>query len=420
MTGFNISSLRTFDVSHDFMFMGGTPACYHCHHFNLFLDQTVSDALGFDRSWDVRVRAARDAFRPLLANAFSAAEIHSAVEQFSLAKEIFSAMGHGLLDISDDGKAAVAVGKYLHYGYCWREKYGRQVNCKRPMDAVAAGFAAAAVELARGVEEGRLFGEESDCMAMRHPVCNIEVAPATPSGQRAAIVRADVVRDDLEPMGGAFEGHIVTIAERLRDFTAGVFGNDEGLVPVFGVYVAMHLAGYYSAITYDTMQLLRRDIPAAAPVAEELFRESGHVCVFNTFGGVLLSPEWEGMVKRPENDVAEIVSGCVAIARGLGFGHWILHEIEPDRRFVLRATTTYESSFFLARYGVSEQSYEYFLQGAALAIVRLAHRVDWEGSPQLTQQFYNDLFRGDLSWRVEQTKSLHCGDAYSEVVVTRG
>ena len=419
MAAFDIPSLRTVDRDQDMLFMGPAPACYHCHHFNLFLDQTVGDALGAEASAKLRFSAAREFFRPIIAELVTRAGAHTTAEKLTLARQLFKAMGHGLLDIEGTPARGRATGTHLHYGSCWKEKYGRLVNCREPMDGVATGFAAAALEVAYGAAEGSMVGREATCVAMRQPLCTMELeqGPVAPFG--VAIDKPTTLAKTQRPLPGLHDDQITTIANGLREFTAGVGGDDRGLVQAFGVYVTMHLTSYYSRITFDTAHTIEREAAESIGMAEELFRESGHVCVFNTFGGILLSPEWEGMVKAPSNDVHEVVLGCMAIARGLGFGHWLVHELEPNQRMVLRATSSYEAAYYLARHGVANRSREYFLQGAALGTVRLAHRVDWESKPQLTQSFYNDLFKGDMPWRAEQTKSLMCGDEYSEVVVSR-
>ena len=43
---FNLKELIQYMASHNHTFFAHTPVVYHCHHFNLFLDQTIDDALG--------------------------------------------------------------------------------------------------------------------------------------------------------------------------------------------------------------------------------------------------------------------------------------------------------------------------------------------------------------------------------------
>ena len=180
----------------------------------------------------------------------------------------------------------------------------------------------------------------------------------------------------------------------------------------------MHLAGYYNRLSYDAVKMLDQDSPHSVPVMEELLRESGHVCVFNTFGGILLSPEWEGLVGSPVDDPGTIAAWCMAMARALGMGHWTIAEFEPGKRFVMRTSSSYESVYYRVRHGISTRPVEYLLQGAAVAMAQLAHRVKWTEKPSLTPEFYESLFKGGVPWRFEQTKSIVCGDSMSEIVVT--
>lgn len=51
--------------------------------------------------------------------------------------------------------------------------------------------------------------------------------------------------------------------------------------------------------------------------------------------------------------------------------------------------------------------------------MELAHRLDWQGAPQLDDALYRRLFSAGAHWKVEQTADTACGDAFCEVVVTR-
>jgi len=198
-----------------------------------------------------------------------------------------------------------------------------------------------------------------------------------------------------------------------------VHGDDRGLVQAFGVFVTMHLAGYYNRISYDAVEHVERHAPQSVGVLEELLRESGHVCVFNTFGGILLSPEWEGLVGPLPDDPSQILAYCMAIGRALGMGRWTIAEFEPERRLVLRTPSSYEAVYYRERHGRAERPVEYLFQGAALATAQLVHRVDFVNKPKLTHEYYKQLFKGGVPWRAEQRQAIVCGDPVSEVVVTR-
>lgn len=414
-------SLRTYIPEYDLMNYGGIPTVYHCHHFNLFLDQTIDDALGSQAGYALRFTAAREAAHQFIRALVTRAGAVTAAERLEVAQRTFSGMGHGRLLISGDRTGGTATGEFLHYGFAWAEKYGQKVRRRTPADAFGAGYAAAALEVAHSLERESVMAEETACIATRSPQCHFKLTVGK-SAPAVAPVREAEVRARLKPLFHSAQGEetIAAIAKGLKDFTAGVAGDDRGLVQAFGVYVTMHLAGYYNRISYDALGSVLATKPATVGMFEELLRESGHVCVFNTFGGILASPEWEAMVGAHSGDPLPIVLGNLAIARALGFGHWTLADFVPNERLVLRAPATYESVYYLSRHGVSQRPSEYFFQGAALAIAQLAHRIDWRTRPSLTQEFYAALFQGGrLPWKVEQTQCTGCGHEYSEVVVTR-
>ncbi len=403
----------------DLVFAGDAPVLYHCHHFNLFLDQTIDDALGVERGQALRTRAARDAAHHLLAGLSRNLGIETPAERIALAQTLFSMTGHGTLEIAAPDGAGEARGTYLHYGHSWVEKYGHLVKRRIPADAVAAGFAAGAVEVAYGLPAGSLHVREVECVGLRDPACRFEIERIdAPEPVPPLASRADAEGMDAAPLSGRFDDRIATITDGLRSFLAGVAGDERGLVQAFGVFVTLHLANYYNRISYEAVADLHRRKPAMVPILEALLRESGHVCVFHTFGGILLSPEWEGLVGAPTGDVAEIVTGCTAIARALGFGHWVVEDLDPERRLVLRAPATYETLYWVVRDDQPVRPSCYFLQGAAQAFMELAHRVPWTEAPRLSNALYNDLFKRGQTWSAKQTLDVARGDPYCEIVVT--
>ncbi len=417
----DVSQLQSRNAAYDLSFFADIPTLFHCHHFNLFLDQTIDDALGTEHGPLVRQQAAHESAHVLLSAVTSAMGASTAVERVAIAQGVFAAMGHGKLqlDVSPDGGSA--TGSFMHYGFSWREKYGKDIKRRRPADGFATGYVTAAAEVASGLPIWSLQAREVACVSMRSDHCRFELGPRTaPRPDEVPIVdRAATEKILPEPIEGKFEQEIQTIASGLIEFLGGVRSDDRGLVQAFGVFVTLHLAGYYNRLCYSAVGLLRESNPPLVPILESLFRESGQVCVFHTFGGVLLSPEWEGLVGPPDGDVDKHIIGCTGIARALGFGRWTVDELDPDRRLVLRTPATYETPYCLVRHGKQPAPSSYFLQGAGLAFMELAHRLDWTGTPQLSDALYRRLFSAGAQWKVEQTADTAMGDPYCEVVVTR-
>lgn len=411
-------SFRSYLPDLDLMVNAGTPAVFHCHHFNLFLDQTVDDALGPQEGAKLRFVAAREASHAFLRALCVRRGALTPVEKLSAAMEAFTAMGHGRLEITADTTSASAEGDFLNYGYAWAQKYGQKVRRRQPADAFAAGYAAAAVEVAYGLERETMEATETQCVAMRAERCRFEIKKGSQAPALAPVREPELKAAAKPTFSGLYEPEIGKIVAGLRQFAQAVAGDERGVIQAFGVFITMHLSSYYNRVTYDTMGQVEKTSPGSIGVLEELFRESGHVCVFNTFGGILQSPEWTAMVGPHNGDPVQTLIGCVAIARALGFGHWVIHELVPGSRFVVRAPVTYESAYYLTRHGVAARPNEYFFQGAVLAFCQLAYRVDWKSKPALTPEFYEALFRGAMPCQMEQTQATTMGHPFSEIVVT--
>lgn len=403
----------------DLKFFVKTPYVYHCHHFNLFHDQTVEDAVGEDRGFEIKSRAAQDAVWPLLSALVKELGATTPAERLQAAAAFFPWMGQGQLELLAEAKGGEVRGSHLHYSLAWREKYGEKVRRRHPIDAFAAGYASAATEVAFNLTPGSLAPKEDACFACREPGCHFDLHTGGTPLKDEPVDRDAFLAGVKQPNTGLDESTVAKIAQGLKDFLLEITSDDRGLVQGFGVYVTRHLASYYDQTAYDTIHHIERHHSAASPAVEELFGESGHVCVFYTAGNILLSPEWEALVGPVKGEVEEIITGCTAICRALGFGHWTIKELEPHKRLVLQSTSNYEAPFYLHRYGQSSRPRCYFLSNSARAFMQLAHNVDWSAKPILTDELYQDLFKKTLRWRVEETRCQAKGDELCEVVVTR-
>lgn len=410
---------RGFMLEHGLNFVADIPTVFHCHHFNLFWDQTIDDALGSEVGAAIRTAAAREAFYDLLSGLVERAGATHPGDRLALARTVFSAMGQGDLTFELDQRGGTSIGEYLHYGYSWNEKYGQKVNRRQPADAVAAGFTAAACELAHGLTRESVRVQEVECVAKRDRRCRFSAEVHEPSPLAAPMGRAQVEAAVGPLMDGLLEDRIAPIVSGLREFTSGVLGDDRGLIQAFGLFVSQHPSTYYNRSAYDAYRHVQRTAPQSTPVMRALLREAGHVCGFNTFGGIMLSPEWEALVGQPSGDPDETLAGALAIARALGFGRWTAQEFEPGRRLVIHTPSGYESSYYITREGRATTPMCFLLQGACLATMQLIERVPWRDRPALTEEFYADLFRRGLPWAVEETQCIARGDDRCEVVVTR-
>ncbi|MFS8880273.1 hypothetical protein NW853_06250, partial [Synechococcus sp. H55.11] len=74
----------------------GEPVIFHCHHYNLFLQQTIEDPNWIDGVSILRT-AAQEIFYSLLQGAFKTLGVHQATERLAVACQLFGFLGLGRL-----------------------------------------------------------------------------------------------------------------------------------------------------------------------------------------------------------------------------------------------------------------------------------------------------------------------------------
>jgi hypothetical protein len=411
---------RNWIDGHDLLFVNNSQLIYHCHHFNLFFDQTIDDAVGAEAGAKLRFRAGRQSARHMISALKERKGLNTPPEIIDAAQKLFASLGQGKVDLSTSEFGGTSVGEYLHYGYSWKEKYGSKVKRKHPADAFALGYSAAANEIAYGLDLGEIGGRETECIALGDPQCRLKLSRSNEREQTVHFTEDQAQELLGDSMEGLDEERIEQIAAGLKDFTASVDSDERGLIQAFGVFVSRNSANYYNQIAFEAVNELEKIDPSLGETGEELLREAGRQCGFNTYGGILTSPEWESMVGAPTSNPQEIAGSCMAISRALGFGHWTLHEFKEDERIVIRTPATYETGYYRANYGMSEHSRSYILHGAAIAVAHLAHGIDWDDDPTISSERYNELIAGNTDWQWEAPNCHSCGDDFTEIILTKG
>lgn len=418
----DLKALAKWNSDYDFLFVADTPVCAHCHHYNLFIDKTVNDALGVGNGTELRTDSALEFYYPLLKKACDQLALESPTERLGFATELFAAWGHGRLDLTQlNEEGGKALGHDLHYSYTWREKFGDSEERYYPADAVAAGYAAAALAVAYDSDPKGVEVQETQCLAQGHDHCEFELTIGEGSGTFPASINEELTLQVMpESFGGKYEEKVTELTGGLREFLGGVAGDERGLIEAFGVFVTFNPVNFYNRLSYEMLQTLRQRHVSFARVSAGLLREAGRMCGFNTFGGIIGSPEWEALTGTAERDMLTVALHSCVIARGLGFGSWSVADYDPGNLLVLQAPSTYEGPYYRLRHGVGPDPSCYLFEGACEAIAQLGHAVDWSSEPAFTPGFYDEIFSsGNNPWRAEQTHCVCRGDGHCEVAVTR-
>lgn len=162
-----------FDAERNITLLGGNRIVFHCHHYNLFLQRTIDDALGADAVQVQRAAAAESARRVLeaLLGPSGKEPVKARLER---AAALFGKLGFGLADITaldaDGGQVRLVTS---HYALGWREKWGPTAD---PVCHYAAGFWASALGVSAGLSSERLLVRETSCAAVTEQgSCEIQV-----------------------------------------------------------------------------------------------------------------------------------------------------------------------------------------------------------------------------------------------------
>jgi len=387
------------------------------HHHSILLDRTVSDALGGE-GWSVRYQAAFEATHALLGSLCDELGITGTKEKLELADELFVAMGQGKLDLDVNAEGAEVAGRDLHHGACFAERYGKKVRNKKAVDAFAAGYCAAAASLALPSDWAEFEAEESSCVARGDDSCRFSLR-RQPERTRngAAVMRSSAEQIVPNPSDFPSTETGKKATETVARLLAAHEANERGIIEAFGTRLAVVPVNYIDQITFDTMHLVEKRTPELFQVFAALVQEAAQCGAFHLLGSILQSSEWLQNVGLPSRDPSVRLEQILGAARALGLGALAASEFVPGRKLVLRAAVTHETVYYTARHDNTMRARLQFLQGTALAVMQLLHRVDFGEERPITTDSYDALFRSGTRFYSEETQSTLRGDAFCEVVV---
>jgi hypothetical protein len=411
---------------HGLLSFGDQLAVYQCHHHGLFLDQTVSDALGGE-GWAVRKQAAFEAAHACLTSFCADFGITEPEERLEIAGDIFAAMGHGRLTFDITAEGGTVRGHDLHYGASFGEKYGNVLRNRRPIDSFAAGYVSAAASLAFPSDWGTLEAAETTCAAQKplsvwstedEAECVFSLArrPERPRlgvvVNRAVIERMPIICEEGRPRPEAERA-----AKDLARVIQGAPTDKAGSMLSFGVRLALVPVSYVNQITYDTVHLIEKRSPERSSIVATLLSEAASMGAFHLLGGVLAGAPWQAEHGPPASDPLVRLDQLTGLTRALGWGALYAEDFVPGRSLVLRSPVTHESAYYAIRHGPTTRGRLFFQRGVALAIMQLLHRVDFSATPPIKPDSYDALFRSGTRFHVEETRSPLRGDPLCEVRV---
>jgi hypothetical protein len=197
-------------------------------------------------------------------------------------------------------------------------------------------------------------------------------------------------------------------------------GNEEGLIPGFGLYLTRHFAGFYNRVSYAYLHRAEATSVSAAQKARDALVEAGHICAFNTFGGIMLSQEWEAVVMPMIENREDWVRGIVGVVNALGWGVWTVSALVGGERLEVTIANSYESHGYLHDYGRRESGGVCLLaQGGVAGIMNLLYHGDITTRPALDTAYYQRLFSGSGRFIAREVACRASGASECRFVATR-
>lgn len=406
---FNINDYP-FDEKHNYLEIGGEAMIFHCHHYLTNLQRTILDADYIDSS-KFLIGSAADAIYNQLSNLCVGLSIE---ESKQMAQDIYKVFGYGLIDLSsmnDDG-GVIETSKSF-FSKSWYEKFGKS---EKPVDYYTAGFLAAAYAVIYKKSLSDVKAIQTTCIACEDKTNSFEITIGErnfdiyPKKKPTKFVEVPKLKIDWE-----YE-EVVTNA--FLGAHATMVGNEDGLIPAFGVYIVRNQSDYVNRLQFEFV----KEMTAVAgdygvTLAGELLMEAGHACGFFTYGGIMTSKEWEGAVKPYLKTKEDWIKGLAALVNTMGWGYHTAVELS-EKKAVFRNYNDFEDLSHMRLYGESAYPVHWANSGGFTGLMQLVYNTDLVTGERInTEEGFREMRRSKVKYKTKMTKSIACGDDYLEVEI---
>lgn len=388
------------------------PTIFHCHHYNCYLQAVLVDTADYlPGVTDILVNSSQELTHQHFSTHFSTQE--PTENRKKIVEDYFRFAGFGIIDLSNLQKEGGTVTSSSdHYGTGWLSKFGKSDH---HVSFFSLGFLLGASEAIYNLPLGTLDGKQTSCISKGDSSSTFELTSATsqkqlkPSPQEGNFVSYTQSQPNTPVL-------YTPIKEALTGMP--IEGSAEtGLIDAFGVLLTRHYANYYCNISYSFMDLfLEKMGEDGKQTAIELLTEAGHVCAFNTFGGIMQSNEWNGMIKPMFATKEDWVHGIVAVVNALGWGAWEIVDLVPGKKLTLKINNGYESNSYVSSRGQSEFPISFLATGGVAGIMNLVYTLDLPNTAPITldENQYQQIFLNSNNFVSKQTKCRAMGDDYDE------
>lgn len=350
----------TYDAPTYRRIIAGKEAILHCHHYNSRLQNTIEGAARVDGR-KIISSAAEAVFRSQLVDAFRPGD--DAATKWTVAEALYAHLGYGRLNGS---KAAQGIytASSSHFVEGWNAGFpGRS----QPVCTFTEGYLQGAIHAVTGQS---VYVRERACMITGAKECTFEVIRD----------RNDPVRTyskkplTFQPKSAEGYQQSTNIDSRkIIDALVAmpIHGNDEGLIPGFGVYLANTPADFYNLVCIEFVEAM--SVQNLLSTARKLLTYDAETCAMNTFRGIMSSPEWDGLVAPMIKEQPDNLFGIIAVSNALGWGNWHVKKHTPAKSLVMESLNGYEALGYSELRGRAPSQQCFMLTGVAAGIMELVY-----------------------------------------------
>lgn len=384
------------------------PGVFHCHHYNMFLQAAIEDTSSYLDVYPILIESSQEVAHTQFTTFFRSESL-TISERKKVVEDYFSFCGFGVIDLTSlNSQGGSTYTTYDHYGIGWKSKFGLRHEDDRGVSFFTLGYIIGSLEAIYDLELGGLSGEQLECIAKGQARSTFKIVPEPVSGLRKS------------PQEGVFQHGRLPDNEQIdykgiREalINMPIEGDTgTGMIEAFDVLLTRMYSNYYGLISYKFLKLFEEKMGLdGINMAKELLVEAGHVCAFNTFGGIMQSAEWNGLIRPMLKSKDDWVHGITAVVNALGWGFWEVQEFVPDRELVIKISSGYESNSYMKHFGDSTVPISFLATGGVAGIMNLIYNTTiTEENLTLDEDFYSKLRNHPQVFKGTQTQCRAMGD----------
>lgn len=339
--------------------IGNKEVIIHCHHYNVRLQSIVEGSKQINGK-EIILSVAEEVFSEYIQDFIH--DEDSLEDKWHIAAQLYAHLGYGSLDFAQI-EQGIITSTSSHFVEGWKAGF-EEVN--RPVCTFTEGYLQGVIH---GITGESLYVKEEACIKEGAERCRFVLKKARDS--EVAVNLKQAKSHIKKNRSNTTESNIdePKIIQALVDMP--IYGNDEGVIPVFNVYLANTPADFYNLLCIRFVEEMKKF--NLFNTARNLLLYAGEVCAVNTFRGILISEEWFTLIAPMVKQESDCLFGLIAVSNALGWGNWHILKYEPARLLEIEALNGYEAYGYLEYRGKAVAPQCFMLTGVAAGIMELLH-----------------------------------------------